>query len=241
MKRNASAIFFLILLFVSQARSEEKDKPYKFELAPGITVFKGNTDRVGITGSMDMEWITKMNELVLLVNHAYAETEKVKDANQGDATFTYDFNFLERESLFVFLMPSYNEFQKLDLRLQSGGGYKHTFVKNDIAKISMSAAALYEREDLADDLGDSNIMRFSFRPKLKFMFGAENSISIIYFYQPRADRWEDYRMLLDTSVEFQIYKKLFFELKLLDEYNEIVPEGVKRNDVTLINSIKLKL
>ena len=242
--RKVGLIVASLLIAGKMSAAEPPAKPWHWDLGSGLEVFKGNTDKVALDGSSDLEWITKQNELLFKLNGVYGETKRIKDANKGDGTLNYDRNFFEKEGLFVFTTPAYDEFQKLDLRWQNGAGLKHSFIKNERYNSSLSVGALYEIEQYSTSNGvdKHDVTRMSFRPKFKAMLNEKNSFTFIGFYQPRVDRWEkDYRLTLDAALEINIFEKLYFEVRVTDEYNEVVPEGTKRNDVGVINSIKLKL
>ncbi len=239
--RNIILIFSGLLIALSLSAEENTEKkPWNFNFGIGFNYNKGNTEKIGCNFSIDLERISKINELILNINSFYSETKDKKDINKGDLTLKYDHNFLKKESFFLFIIPSYNEFQDLKFRLQSGAGLKHTFYKSDRADHSLSGAVLYELKQYLADNNKNDLTRLSIRPKLKYSFTETNKVYLIIFYQPNINKIDDYRLLLKFILEFNIYKNLFFEFKINDEYNNIVPEGIQRNDLSLINAVKLK-
>ena len=234
-------IIIIALIFLSNISAEEIKNPWSFSFALGLNLNKGNTDKIGGSSSIGLERMSQINEFVLKINGFYSETEKKKDTNKGDLTFKYDHNFLKSESFFVFIIPSYNEFQNLKYRLQTGTGLKHTFYKNNQVDYSLSGAVLYEVKQNPGDNEKDELARLSFRPKIKYSFNESGRAYLVLFYQPKVDEFEDYRILSEFILEFNIYKKLFFEFKIADEYNNFVPADIKRNDLAVINAIKLKL
>jgi len=234
-------ILILCVLINNILFASEKKIDWSLELAFGITLDKGNTDRIGSNFLFDMRRISDIDEFVLNANASYGESEGRKDKNKGELTLKYDYDFFKKESFFIFIMPSYNEFQNLKLRMQNGIGLKHTFYKTKFSDYSLSGAVIYELKQYFDIPQKDEITRLSFRPKIKYFFNDKSHLYFVLFYQPKIDNCQDYRILSKFILEFNIYKKLFFEFRIIDEYNNIVPEGIERNDITIVNSIKLKL
>ena len=237
-------IFITILflfLFIFCLSAEEKFKPWNFDLSFGINLADGNTDKIGGQSSLQLERISKIDEFIFKINVVYSETENKKDTNKGDLILNYDYDFLKKESFFIFIFPSYNEFHDLKYRIQNGIGLKHTFYKGDNADYSLSGAILYEIKKYLNNDSQDELSRLSIRPKLKYSMDSKSTIYFILFYQPKINLWKDYRILSEFNLELKIFKNLYFEFKVKDEYNNIVLEGIEKNDLFIINSIKLKL
>jgi len=231
-------IAFLVCAYSITA--EENKKLWNFELGMGFSISKGNTEKMGMNSFCYLERITRINEFIFRVNGFYSETEKKKDTNKGDLTLKYDRNFWKKESFFLFIFPSYNEFQDLKYRVQNGIGLKHTFIKADTMNYSISAAFIYELKESLSVSEKDELIRLSIRPKVKQSFSKSGTLFFVLFYQPALEDFKNYRLTSDIIFEFNIIKSLFFEFKINDEYNNIVPEGIERNDLSIINSLKIK-
>lgn len=220
---------------------EEDVTKWGFDLMFGLNYQQGNTDKIGGHSALKLDRVSSIDEFLFNANIFYSETHQKKDTHKGDMTLKYDYDFYKKESFFLFIIPSYNEFHNIKYRIQNGIGLKHTFLKNEYHNHSLSGAVLYEVKEYLHIKEKKEITRLSFRPKMKYLFNKENTLLLIFFYQPKIDQWEDYRMLLEFSIDFKIIKYLFFEFKILDEYNNIVIDNIERNDITIINGIKIKI
>ncbi len=210
-----------------------------FEAGGGVTVNKGNTDKLGVNGSLDFKKVTPVLKLLISLNQYYNETKGVKNVNKGDLTVKCDYDITLNEQLFIFFIPSYNEFQDLKLRTQTGTGIKHTFYKNSTMDYSVSAAVLYETKEYLKNKEKGYLGRLSVRPKIKINFN-KNVFFLVFFYQPQITNFNDYRILGTATVKFFITEHLFFEVNVKDEYNNIVPDDIMRNDFTSYSGIKIK-
>ncbi len=236
-------ILLLLLIFINTMFGEdenEKIKSWNFELLFGLNLHKGNTDKTGGHSSFDIKRFSSIDELILKWNIYYSETSEKKDTHKGDFTVKYDYDFLKKETLFLFVIPSYNEFQDIKIRVQNGLGLKHTFYKNQSLDYSLSCAVLYEIKYFISDDKNEELIRLSFRPKFKYLFNKSSKLMMILFYQPKVNLIKDYRILSEFILEFNISGNLFFEFKIIDEYNNIVPIDIKRNDFSIINGLKIK-
>lgn len=209
---------------------------------------------------------------LLKTDYNYAETDKGKNANNGSLRFDYGYNFfspgnslfkghtfIKYLNIFFFSQPSFDEQQKLDLRWHTGAGPKWYFLRVESSsssvedkwiwekEVSLSAAILYEREEKSEGLGRADFTRLSVRPKINFPLwetpsSGATSLSLVYFYMPRLDRWNDYRMSAEGTLKVPIYRKIIFiNFTLKDDYNAVVPNGVIQNTFSFINTVTIKL
>ena len=64
-------------------------------------------------------------------------------------------------------------------------------------------------------------------------------LSSVTYYQPRWVDWEDFRLLSVEGVRFQITERLSSRIDATLRYEERVPEGVRRGDYEVKNSLEL--
>ncbi len=232
-------IFTLIYLLLIPTIILGENK-FQFESGLGINLNKGNTDKISERFYLNIIRYTDKLKLLLNLNQIYGESKGIKDTNKGDMTLKCDYDITKQEQPFIFFISYYNQFQDIKLRTQTGIGNKHTFYKSEKVDYSISGAILYETMEYLQNKDKGYLGRLSIRPKIIYNF--ENfKAKILFFYQPQVNYINDYRMILDINLEFKIIKHLFFEFKIFDEYNNIVPENIKRNDLTSYNGIKFKI
>ncbi len=233
-------IFIFIFLLISSLQADTiTNVSYKWEISFGLKLLKGNTEQVGINSGFTFERLGPDYEFKIKGNHTYGESRGVKDVNKGDGDIRLDVNFLKRFTAFVLFLPGYNEFQKLDLKVSAGGGLKYTFIKNTTGDHSISLALLYDYWKYTEL--EKKMMRFSLRPMHFQKINEVLTLFFIVFYQPDVNNFQDYRIFGKLILNFKISKYFSFDVIVTDEYNNIVPSGVKRNDLTLINAIKIKI
>ena len=64
-------------------------------------------------------------------------------------------------------------------------------------------------------------------------------LSSVTYYQPRWDDWGDYRLLSVQGLSFQITPRLSSGIDATLRYEARVPQGVRRGDYEVINSLDL--
>ncbi len=209
------------------------------EFVAGISLNKGNTEKIGVAGNFKLDWKTDRLKFILNLSQQYNETSGKKDINNGTMTLKCDYDLTKHEQVFIFFIPTYNEFQDLKLRTQTGIGNKHTFYKNQNYDLSISGALLYETKEYLASREKEYLCRLSIRPKVKIKINS-NTFLFMLFYQPQINNFSDYRVLANITFNFYIIKSISFEFKIKDEYNNVVPQNIKRNDLTSYNGIKFK-
>jgi len=64
---------------------------------------------------------------------------------------------------------------------------------------------------------------------------------MMIFYQPNFSDLKDYRLMLDSEIQFKISKSIFYLFKFIGEYNNIIPEGVKKQDFRFLNQLSINI
>lgn len=198
----------------------------------------GNTDKESFAFKGRSEYVTGQTELYLNGSYNYETSKDEKIGNKGSIGGGLDYNITKKHAAFAFQKIGFDEFRKIDLKSESGLGWKYTFIKTDRTKFSFSAAGLYAYERLQDDEQEKNIFRASFRIKLKKKFLENSEISHITFYKPNFEEWsDDYLILSETALSVPLNKIFAIKVAIIDEYDNKPQEGVSSNDLTFTTTL----
>lgn len=217
----------------------------KLTLAFGLDLSRGNTDALGINADLNFRRISPRTEIILSAAVAYLETGGEKNAEKMVIEARVDHRLAGKLVVFVIGKPSRNLLQEIDFRLESGAGIKYDIIDNTANQqedflntdLSVSLALVYEYTDRVDDDDHEKLFRFSLRPRLKQELGRNLQLEIMFFYQPQYGDFGNYRLHLESRLEFKVSKAIALRLKFIGEYNSVVPEGVEKQDYQLINQL----
>ena len=147
-----------------------------------------------------------------------------------------------RWSPFVFASAERDRFKQLDLRSNAGGGVKYTFLRAEDTEVSLSLAALHNREDfrIPDEptVTDARLsLRFKGAHELREGVRAEN----VSFYQPVYDQPDDYIMQSESIVAVQVLSILALTASYVYQRDSTPPAEVESDDHHVKLGIQLQL
>lgn len=164
----------------------------------------GNESLTVITSEVGLSHLqTDRYELSFRGRARYGRSEGVEVARNLRGSLIADFRPAERWSPFVFASAEHDRFRRLDLRLNSGAGVKHTFWREEWSEVSLSGALLYSFEDVAlpDTVGSgvTHTARWSWRARGRRQVRQGTRLEQVVFFQPAWDRIGDYLLEARTS------------------------------------------
>lgn len=194
---------------------------------------KGNTDKIFALSSAEIKRADGILESIAMATLDYGETDGLKDENDLYSSLTFDFFYDRMISPFALQQTEFGYSRQIDLRSQTGGGLKYTFVNIPELKASISAAGIYDYTNLKDKPGNNDSRTWRLSARLKFhslLFGGKIEISSVTFYQPS---FKDFKNAIWRS-ESELSMPLTWFLKItvayLYKHEDVVPAGVKKSD-----------
>lgn len=238
---------FILPLTLAESQSlkikKEIDKVWTIESSLGSQFASGNSEISSLNLTLSISHKKDKLEIESGGELDYKLANKEKAANNGRTFFKIDYDLNQYISPFYFGESSYDEMQKLDLRLNSGLGAKYTFLKNKDLDLSLSEAVLYEYEQFSSGLNEERNIRSSLRLKFKKRVLKEAKYLFVIFHQPSfSDFRNDYRIYVKTSLSVPLHNNLvFIKIGLINKYDHLPVAEVKRNDLSLITSLEINL
>ena len=226
----------------------ESSPKTRVAVAFGLDLSQGNTEAFGLSANLDFSWMSKETEVVLSSSVNYLETDGEKKADKMAFQALLDHRLGDQFVFFILGKPSRNLVQEIDFRLETGLGFKYDIIdnyKNGLkdflhTDLSVSLALIYEFTNRL--LGErEKLCRASLRPKFKQELSKSLGLELEFFYQPDIKDFSNFRLLLESRVQFRVSKTISFLLRFIGEYNSVVPEDVKKQDYQLINQLVINL
>jgi hypothetical protein len=199
----------------------------------GGLYLKGNTDKIFSVADAEIRRTDRIFETILSATLDYGESDGIKDESDLYSSATVDLFYDRMFSPFVLQLTEFGYSREIDLRSQTGGGLKYTFINIPELKASISAAGIFDYTNFADKPGntDSKTWRLSARLKFKStLFEGRINISHVTFYQPSFKDFSNVIWRSESELSFPLTDFLSINATYLFKHEDIVPAGVKKSD-----------
>ena len=194
---------------------------------------KGNTDKIFAVSSAELKRSDGILESIAMATLDYGETDGLKDENDLYSALTFDLFYDRMFSPFILQLTEFGYSREIDLRSQSGGGLKYTFVNIPEFKASISAAGIYDYTNLKDKPGNNDSRTWRLSARLKFhsvLFGGRIEISHTTFYQPSFKKLSNAIWRSESELSMPLTWFLKVTAAYLYKHEDVVPVGVKKSD-----------
>ncbi len=207
-------------------------------LTGGFSVSHLQRDRYRLDGSIQSRYGRAEGELVTL-SHT--------------ASFAFDFRPNSPWSPFMFADAERDEFKRLDMRLSTGAGAKHTFRRSADGSLetSLSAALLHSFEQTAPRFrtspqspllpkpspSRSHSARWSFRGRTSHQLRDGITLRHTTMYQPVWGELADYLLRSDTGLKILLTERLALSIDYQFKRDSRPPEDVGPNDRLLTTGL----
>jgi putative salt-induced outer membrane protein YdiY len=185
---------------------------------------------------------TDIAEFELTARGRSGTDDGVRVAESYMASLRADAFPLERWSPFVFASAERDRFKQLDLRTNAGGGIKYTFLREEDTEVSISLAALHNREDFRiPDEPTLTDGRLSWRFKGDHELREGVRVQNVSFYQPVWDGFDDYTIQSESRLAVQVFSMLAVSASYVYQRDSTPPTDVLPDDHHVKLGVQLQL
>lgn len=185
---------------------------------------------------------TDIVELELAARGRSGTDDGVRVAESYMASLKADAMPEQRVSPFVFASAERDRFKQLDLRTNTGGGVKYTFLRAEDTEVSLSLAVLHNREDFrVADLPTQSDGRLSWRFKGGHELREGVRVENLTFYQPVWDSVDDYLMQSESMIAVQVFSMLALTTSYVYQRDSTPPPDVEPEDHHVRLGVQLQL
>lgn len=214
-------LLFLLIASVSQAQ------------VINVETLRKSSDTTKWSGSvsLDVSLIKNTNDLFKIINKAHIQYKDSKNlwlfindinlqkvegnsiVNRGTQHLRYNRKLSQKVKWEAFLQTQYDAISDINLRALVGTGPRFKLSEKDNYKFYLGTLVMYEYEKASDVVEDRLQKDIRGSLYLSFSLYPTETISIIStsYYQPRVDKFKDYRLSSNTSFLFKIYEDLAFK------------------------------
>ncbi|WP_310992736.1 DUF481 domain-containing protein [Aequorivita marina] len=169
-------------------------------------------DKFSIKNTISLQYKMRRHLVLLKNDIEFQKIENNNFENKGVQHLRYNYKLYPQLVWEVFGQAQYNKISKIRFRGLVGMGPRFKLTKLENYKLYLGTLIMYEHQELSD--GVTPVERI-FRGSAYFsfsLFPTETlSISSTTYYQPRLNKFSDFRIASETSLMLTLYRNFSFK------------------------------
>jgi len=229
---------------VEEEATPEEPERWSGEVGLSVNGSGGNENLTVITSELRLtHLLTERYELDFQGRVRYGRSEGTEVARSTRASINAELHPGAAWSPFLFATAEHDPFRRLEVRLNSGAGAKHTFWRDGWNDVSLSGAVLYshQRLEVPDTVGSgiTNTARWSWRGRARRQIQEGTRVEQVIFYQPEWNQLYDYLLEARTSGRMALSQSLALISTFLYQRNSIPAPDVAPDDWSITVGLSL--
>ena len=211
MNRHFLIILLITFKFYNNLIAQSQLNSLQFK--NNLTYFEGNVNKLDVLSQINYDRQDSISELSTSYRIFYGELNFKKNNLEHQAIINYDYRYKSTLSPYIGVSSFSNEFKGFKLRTNLLVGFKWLVYHSERTNFSISTAITGEQNKFAAPSGndvirksETNLFRFSLRPKLKMKFSKFELLHETYF-QPNTVLLKDYLIQSRSDINFTVAKK----------------------------------
>ncbi len=199
-----------------------------------------NVDKVFLADVLaTVQYKTGKNTYLLLGDYSFLKGAEKQFVNKTFSHFRYDHKFTSFFRLEAFTQLQANEVTKIEKRFLLGAGPRFKLPMPPALETFVGVLFMYEYEqELTKPPVYHRVVRNS--SYLTLTYSPTDNVKLISttFYQPRINRFKDFRILNQESFNFSVTKKLTVSIDWSYLYDAFPVIGIPKENYTLSTGLK---
>lgn len=231
-------VFLVFLLLISTTVSSQilnaeslrkvtDTSGYSGSLSASIALKRNVNDFVTISSDIHIQYKMK-DHLILFKNEvAFQKIEGQDFDNSLISHIRYNYRFHPRIAWEIFLQGQYNKINLIDFRGLMGTGPRFKLTQSEKYKFYLGTLVMYEHEKVTDGVTPTQ-KDFRGSTYLSFSMYPTEHITIISttYYQPRIDKFNDYRISSQSSLLVGLFKNFALKTSYTFTYDTFPAVGI---------------
>ncbi|WP_026755248.1 DUF481 domain-containing protein [Sediminibacter sp. Hel_I_10] len=242
-------VFFLLLsssscfsqvINVESLRKSADSSKWSGSASLDVSLIKNTNDIFRIANKAHIQYNDKTNLWLFINDLNFQKIEGNSLVNRGTQHLRYNRKLGERLKWEVFGQAQYDAISEIDFRGLLGTGPRFKLSQSDNYRFYLGTLFMYEYEEASNIIEDRIRRDFRASTYLSFSLYPSPTISIVStsYYQPRLDKFGDYRLSSNTSVLFTILDNLAFKVNFNFNYDAYpVSTNIPNTQYELTNGI----
>ena len=180
----------------------------------------------------------KNRHLVFFMNNTSLKLVNTEEIiNKGTSHLRYNYAFSKQFIFEAFGQLQYNTISKIDKRNLVGAGMRFRLKEEEKYNMFLGTLMMYEYEKNSDPLDYHNDVRFSGYFTIRYLPTSNIILAGTTFYQPRIDKFYDYRIYSYNTMRIKLIEKLSLRIIFAISYDTYPVPGIPKTQYDLINGI----
>ena len=209
----------------------------------GFNLISNGQQIMTFDGSIQLEFQYHKKIFISLSKFNFVKAGGQRFINEGFQHLRYN-SFLNESLTFeAFAQVQYNESIQLKLRGLAGSGLRFKLLSKKENRIYLGMAYMFEynEENVGERILYSHDNRIS--AYLSINVKPTNTMTFVSttYFQPKINRFEDFRLSSESSLYFQISKRLSFKTSFQSTYDSRAPATVDKHIYRFSNGLSYQL
>jgi putative salt-induced outer membrane protein YdiY len=216
-----------------------KPKPWAAEFQVGVNMRYSTKDQRDFYSTAKVTYNLEHLHNVADYAFAYGKTEGVLSANKMIGALKSDYDITKRFYVYNLMGAGYDEIRKIDAQYEIGPGLGfRTLTRTNLVLTSELGFTYQEqfRSDATDQKTYSARLAEMATWKISDKLVADAKLE----YFANLQRFEQYRLRMETVVRYSLFKNLSLNLNVIDLYDTLPAVGVEKNDLQIRSALGLK-
>lgn len=225
-------------LNIESLRQHKTERDFYGGAVVKLSGASGNIDKTIGSVRFNNGYRSSQNEYLFLSQYKYGEANNVKntDSGYGHLRFTH---FRKHFGIENYLQIQFNEFTRLNRRLVYGAGLRFQLLNSQKIDAYLGFGGFYESEKL-DETENQEATRGNGYLSIIHNFDDVLKTTLIFYYQPNFEDFEDFRLQAVLGFEFELYKNIGTTLEIKSFHDSLPPPEIEKTDVTYLMGFSVK-
>lgn len=226
------------LVNIEKERKENK-QGFQGAISFSLSLKKNTSSIFTANNNTHIQYTHKKHTILFLNDYSIINVKIDKNntelENQNFQHLRYNYSIVDtnRITFEIFGQRQQNKIKFLKLRLLAGTGFRFRIIENDNISFYIASLAMYEKEILSDSLNTlTSTLKADIYSSFSVSINDFLSFKNVVYYQPALinlnkykdfELIKDYRLFIESSMKFQIYKNIFYELQFQMSYDSRPP------------------
>ncbi len=204
-----------------------------------LHLIKNRNKIFGVSNRIRVQYKREKHLWLFINDLDFREANSRKLVSKNAQHLRYNYKFHKKMALEAFLQSQENEIAAIRFRGLVGAGLRFKLSKSEKYKLYLGNLIMYEHEKVIES--DEKIFNKDWRNSSYFsmsLFPVKNiSIASTTYFQPRYDKFSDFRVSSQTTMSFRIIKNLRFATTFTYQYDEFPVLGIPKEQYRLTNGV----
>ncbi len=244
MKKHLIILLFIPFLGIAQIINVESLRKvtdtvgWRGNIRLNLHLIKNKNSIFGISNRVRIQYRTKKHLWLFVNDLDFREANSEKFVSKNSQHFRHNYRFHKNFAIETFLQSQQNEIAAIRFRGLIGSGIRYKLTNSEKYKLYIGSLVMYENEKVSSDIEKTNN---DWRSSSYFSMSLfpKNNISLVSttYFQPRLDKFSDFRLSSQTTLALRIVKNLSFSTTFTYQYDEFPVLGIPKEQYRLTNGI----